>query len=99
MDTIDLAKLAQALRALPEKKELAERTPLSGYLKEHLLPIFYADRYPGLNELDFGRFERDDLCDLAAYLQKLGRAEYNLTNLNEALCMAPPTAAKTRAFL
>lgn len=99
MDTINLTKLAQALRDLPEEKELTERTPLNCYLKEHLLPIFYADRCPGLNELDFDQFERDDLCDLAAYLQKFGRVEYNLTKLNKPLCMAPPKAARTRVFL
>lgn len=99
MDTIDLVKLAQALRDLPEEKEFAERKLLNGYLRDHLLPIFQEDRYPGFNELDFDQFERDDLCDLAAYIQESGRVEYHLMNLNEPLCLAPPKAAGTRAFL
>lgn len=99
MDTIDLVKLAQALRDLPEEKEFAERKLLTGYLRDHLLPIFQEDRYPGFNELDFDQFERDDLCDLAAYIQESGRVEYHLMNLNEPLCLAPPKAARTRAFL
>lgn len=99
MDTIDLVKLAQALRDLPEERELAEKTPLNGYLKEHLLPIFYADRYPGLHELDFDQFERDDLCDLADYVSHFGRVEYNLVKLSDPICQAVPKASRTRAFL
>lgn len=99
MDTIDLVKLTQALRGLPEERELAEKMELNGYLRDHLLPIFQDDRYPGLNELDFGQFERNDLCDLAAYIQESGRVEFHLMNLNEPLCLAPPKAARTRAFL
>ena len=99
MDTIDLTKLVQALRSVPEQKEEMERTPVNGYLKKHLLPIFYADRYPGLTELDFDEFERDDLCDLAAYLERFGRVEYSLEKFNTPICLAPPKATGTRAFL
>ena len=99
MDTIDLVKLAQALRAAPEEKELTEPEPPSGYLKEHLLPILYADRYPSLYDLDFDEFEKEDLCDLDGYLREFGRVEYNLTRINAPICLAPPKAAKARVFL
>lgn len=99
MDTIDLVKLAQSLRALPEEKTVSEKRPVNQYLKERLLPILYADRYPRLHELDFDQFERDDLCDLAAYIQSCGRVEYDLEKLNRPIRLAPPAAARTRAFL
>lgn len=99
MDTIDLTKLAHELRAVPEGKEKTEKMEINDYLQEHLLPIFKANRYPGLNELDFDQFEADDLCDLAGYLQNFGRVEFNLTTLNTPICQAPPKAATKRAFL
>ena len=100
MDTIDLAKLAQALRAVPETKpHEIEKIQLDEYLEEHLLPIFMDDRYPGLNELDYDQFKREDLCDLAAYLQSFGRLEYNLNKLNRPISRAPAKASETRAFL
>ena len=99
MDTIDLTKPTQALRSAPEERERVQKMEINEYLREHLLPILRADRYPGLNELDFEQFEAGDLCDLDAYFHEFGRVEYNLSRLNAPICKAPPKAAGTRVFL
>ena len=100
MDTIDLTKLVQTLRAVPEEKpDVTSDLDVNEYLKTHLLPIFYSGRFPRLSDIDFDQFDAEDLRMLSYFVRQFGCVELGLSEINRVFCLARPSTTKCRTFL
>lgn len=97
MNTIDITRLAAALQAVTAETNV-DTSDLNSYLLNHLLPLLKAGHSPRLSEIDFDRFEADDLPRLYGYVEEMGRAEYTMTQINRPFCAAEPARARSRTF-
>lgn len=96
----DLALLSGLLREAPETLvDEKEREDISPYLFETILPMLAKGDYPRLRDIDFEQFELYDPPRLVGYMEKRGRRESQLRQLNQTLCDTVPVCVGERAFL
>lgn len=93
---IEVKKLAEQFRRSEE--EPFEDVYVSPYVMEHIFKPLLRDERLHFADLDFSRFDQEDLTDLCNYVGKRDSYHENLCSLNAIFCAAVPTSARTRAF-
>lgn len=91
----------KALRRLLEKapqEETVDSSDVNPYLLNEVLRPMMAGVDLRYGDIDFTRFETDDLRMLAHYYDEIGHISNSLNNLVGKLVEAAPCACKGRAF-
>ena len=94
---IEISRLVRNLRAAEPEKTVPDRE-VNPYLLNVLLKRLLDGEDVTYGEVDFSKFEADDLRVVSYYCQELGRMTYHLSQLIGGLDNAAPYCCKTRAF-
>ena len=75
-----------------------KRARVSDYVMSHILEPLQRDDALLYKNLDFTRFNADDLQNLMSYLEDDMRMAEKLADLNRVFCRAEPASVGRRAF-
>ena len=93
---LDLRKFCLLLSQAGEQTE--PDVDVNPYLLDHvLMPTLNGD-IVRIGDIDFSRFDEEDIESLAEYYDCLCRTQRNAARLREKVGEIPPTACKARAF-
>ena len=95
---LDLDRLCHHLRQVEENKAEFD-VVVNPYLLHTVFPALCRDPVITLGEIDFDRFEMDDAPALLRYFQWKDRREWQLHQINRALCTMSPVSSNTRTFI
>lgn len=94
---IDISALERNLRAAESEKTVPD-SEVNPYLLNVLLKRLLDGENVTYGEVDFSKFEADDLRVVSYYYQELERMTYHLSRLIGVLDNAAPYCCKARAF-
>lgn len=84
-----------------EQAEEGVTTPIDGvntYLLEKVLRPTLQGKAPRLQEIDYSKFEDDDISDLADYCERLGRSVVKLEQFTGAVAAIEAIPSHSRQF-
>ena len=94
---LDLSVLRETLREAPQEETVAG-SEVNPYLLNKVLRPLLAGKDLCYGDIDYSRFEADDLRELAQYCDKRDRVTAVLRELVSGISKAPPAACRVRAF-
>ena len=94
---VDFDVLLSNFRDAKEGKTFKTKD-VSDYVTRHILEPLQRDETPLYRNLDFSRFDFDDLAVLMDFLDDARRVSYSLSNLNRTFCQAEPVSVGCRSF-
>lgn len=94
---IDLKELHKLLRRQPPE-ETVDRSDVNPYLLDEVLQPLLAGKELCYGDIDYSRFEADDLRVLSDYCDRRDGAAYKLEGLIGNLIAVPPATCAGRAF-
>ena len=94
---LDLNVLRKALLQAP-REETVDSSDVNPYLLNEVLQPMLAGKVLRYGEIDYSRFDADDLRTIAYYCQARSRVIAGLYSLIGGIAEAPPAACKSRVF-
>lgn len=95
--SVQLSTLARELKKAKEDGESRE-WDVPEYVMEHIFRPLLREEDVALAELDYNRFDHDDLDMLEREIWRSSREIERLGEFNEAFCKAAPISVTARAF-
>lgn len=86
-------RLAEAV-----SEETVDTSELNPYLLNEVLQPLLAGKDLCYGDIDYSRFDADDLREIAYYCKMRNGAAYNLQGLTESIINAEPCPCKSRTF-
>ena len=94
---LDLKALCHSLGQV-EAEETVSTKDCNPYLLEHVLRPLLWDKRLRIRDIDFARFDEEDIDIMAQYSESLGRCSWGLGQFTGAIANLEPAAHRVRRF-